>query len=237
MDAMAELDPLFTEPAERLWFGAYSGAIRAYRGEDVEAEASQLYADSRHFDDPQFLTMGIYAIAVSALMRGRLDDVQRLAEESVSASHAPSDTPIFGVRASIWKGGDVATAARLRDAFERGSVGTRSVALLAVMDAGIAMLESRRAEARGHYLDAQRLLRDLGTPFWLAMTDLDIVVMGAMEPEERRRAADDAREIFTRLRATALLERLDAALAAAGEPAPAPRPSEVGAREGLVQEA
>ncbi len=46
------------------------------------------------------------------------------------------------------------------------------------------------------------------------MTDLDIVVAGAMEPDERRRAADEARDIFTELRAAALLERLDAALAA-----------------------
>jgi len=33
-----------------------------------------------------------------------------------------------------------------------------------------------------------------------------------MKPEERRQAAEEAREIFTRLRATALLDKLDAAL-------------------------
>ena len=101
------------------------------------------------------------------------------------------------------------------------------------MDAGIAVLEGRRADARGHYLEAQRLFRELGTPFWSAMTDLDIVTTGAMEPDERRRAAEEAREIFTRLRATALLDLLDAALAktdetpgSPAEPVTAARPAE-----------
>jgi hypothetical protein len=236
MDAMAELDALFTEPAERLWFGAYSGVIRAYRGEDVEADASRLYADSRRFDDPQYLTMGAYALAVSALMRGRLDEVRRLSEEAIGTL-AGVDAAIFGARASIWSG-DAATAGRLRDAFGRESAGARSIALVAAMDSGIAMLEGRRADARSHYFDAQHRFRELGTQLWLAMTDLDVVVTGAMEPEERRRAADEAREIFTRLRANALLGLLDAALAKAGdEHAPAPHAGEVGAREGLVQEA
>jgi hypothetical protein len=46
------------------------------------------------------------------------------------------------------------------------------------------------------------------------MTDLDIVVTGAMEAEERRTAAEEARGIFTRLEASALLELLDRAVEA-----------------------
>ncbi len=80
------------------------------------------------------------------------------------------------------------------------------------MDAGIAMLEGRTADARTLYATAQRIWREIGATFWLAMMGLDIVITGAMEPDERRRAADEAREIFTHLRATALLALLDAAL-------------------------
>jgi hypothetical protein len=43
------------------------------------------------------------------------------------------------------------------------------------------------------------------------MTDLDIVITGAMEADERRRAAEEARGILDRLRATVLLDRLDRA--------------------------
>jgi len=78
------------------------------------------------------------------------------------------------------------------------------------------MLEGRAAAARAHYLEAQRLWRELGLNYWLAMCDLNIVVTGALEPAERRRAADEARGILTRLRAQPLIERLDAAIAAVG---------------------
>ena len=36
---MDELDPLFTEPAEQLWFGVFRSVITAYRGEDTLDEA------------------------------------------------------------------------------------------------------------------------------------------------------------------------------------------------------
>jgi hypothetical protein len=82
------------------------------------------------------------------------------------------------------------------------------------MDGGIAVLEGRAADARAHYADAQRRWRELGCQLWLAMTDLDIVITGAMAADERRRAAEEARGIFTGLRATVLLDRLDRAEAA-----------------------
>jgi hypothetical protein len=88
------------------------------------------------------------------------------------------------------------------------------------MDGGIAMLEGRTADARAHYAEAQRLAREIEMPFMLGLIDLDIAVTGAMEPAERRRAIDEARDIFTRLRAEALLERLDAAAGSAPEASP-----------------
>ena len=84
------------------------------------------------------------------------------------------------------------------------------------MDGGIAALEGRGSEARAHYADAQRRWRELGCQLWLALTDLDIVITGAMEADERRRAAEEARGILTALRATVLLDRLDRAEADAG---------------------
>ena len=113
----------------------------------------------------------------------------------------------------------------MRDVFVAERAGRRTDAVLATMDAGIAMLEGRSADARAGYADAQRRWRELGLSFWLAMCQLDIAITGAMEPDERRRAAAEAREIFERLRAKGLIDRLDAALAGRGEPSPPPTPS------------
>jgi hypothetical protein len=81
------------------------------------------------------------------------------------------------------------------------------------------MLEGKPSEARQLYGDALRRWQELGLGTWQAMTQLDIVETGAMEPAERRRAADDARGYFERLGAAAYVARLDAALARAGAPA------------------
>ena len=221
LEAMAEQDALFTEPVERLWFGTFSGMIRAYRGEDVRERALELRRDSEPFDDPQYRVAGIIGLVVAELMRGELDETMRLADEGLPYGIAGSDAAIYGARAAIWKG-DVERAHHFREAVRAGAPGMRRAALEAVMDGGIAMLEGRASDARAHYADALRRWRDLGASHWLAFTDLDIVLTGAMDADERRRAAEEAREIFTRLRATALLERLAVAEAAGLERSPTP---------------
>jgi hypothetical protein len=77
------------------------------------------------------------------------------------------------------------------------------------------MLEGRTADARARYAEALRLCRELHIDYWLGMTILDIAMTGALEAEERRSVIEEGRAVFTRLRATALLDLLDAA---AGEP-------------------
>ncbi len=125
---------------------------------------------------------------------------------------------------------------RMRDVFSVERAGRRTDAALATVDAGIAMLEGRSADARAGYADALKRWRELGLPFWLAMCELDIAITGAMEPDERRRAADEAREIFERLRAQALIDRLEAALDAERSQPSSPRPTET-VREGAAQAA
>ena len=115
------------------------------------------------------------------------------------------------------------------------SKGRRNDALTKNLAAGIAMLDGRPAEARSLFADARRTWRELGTTFWLALTDLDIVITGAMEPDERRSAAEEAREILTRLQAAALLDRLEKALLAANESTPTARVTPQ--REEIGQEA
>lgn len=210
LDIMSEMKPLFTEAAERIWFGTFSGVIRAMRGADVHAELRAVHEEARGFDDPQYRAIGAYGAAISALVRGELDEVIRISGEVARSSIAGLDGGIYGARAAIWKG-DPAAARRFRDAFGVSDTARRTLGILATMDGGIAGREGRAADARLHFAEAQHRWRELGCQYWLAMTDLDIVTTGAMEPEERRRAADEARTIMTRLEATVLLEWLDRA--------------------------
>jgi hypothetical protein len=221
MQETEDKDFLFAEPAEQLWFGTFRAVIRAYRGEEVRDEARRLYEESRGFDDPQFLTLGSYAAIVVALLDGTPAEVIRLAEEGLANGISGVDyAAMFGGRVALWHG-DLVTAKRMRSAFEISSPGRRTDGMRAGMDAGIATLEGRMGDARALYAEAQRTFRELGTALFLGLVDLDIVVTGAMEPDERRRAADEAREIFSRLRAQALLDRLDAAMEEGTPSAPA----------------
>jgi hypothetical protein len=212
---------LFTEPFERLWFGTFRNVIGAYRGEDVEAEARRLYEESLAFDDHQFQGMGRYGLIIVKLLQGDVPTLIELVEEDIRTLIGGLDGPVHGARAAIWKG-DADLARHMIDGFSHAPPGRRNETLRTVMEAGVAALEGRRAEARALYTDAQRTFRELQLPLWLAFTDLDILITGSLEPDERQRAADEAREIFTRLRADALLQRLDAALEvdAARHPAP-----------------
>ncbi|MGH2382732.1 MAG: adenylate/guanylate cyclase domain-containing protein [Candidatus Limnocylindria bacterium] len=235
MEQMSEMKPLFTEPAEQLWFGSFTTVIRALRGDDVRDDALRLYDESRPFDDAQYRSVGAYGLTVVEMLRGDVARAVQLTNEDDTSGVAGSDGSVQGARAAIWNG-DVDAARDMRAAFPSAGLGRRTSAQLATMEAGIAMLEGRRDEARAHYAKAQRVLREIGARYWLGMTDLDIVITGAMEPDERRHAADEAREIFTGLRATALLERLDAALASTRQTTSSPTPHEADAESSEASE-
>jgi class 3 adenylate cyclase len=214
IEVLADQELDGAEPAERIWFGAFQTFIRALRGEETEAAAREIYAESRSFDDPQYLMLGTYALIGTFLAADRLPEAVRLADEIMTTGGpVGSDCAVYGARAAIWQG-DVIAARRMRTAHEVATVGRRTTAMRETMDGGIAMLEGRAVDARTHYLEALRIWRELGLPYWVALCDLDIVVTGALEPAERRRAADEGRGILAALGAQPLIDRLDAALAA-----------------------
>jgi hypothetical protein len=211
---MDDHEAILTEPAELLWFGTFRNVIQAYRGADVLAASEALYATALTFDDVQYHMVGAYGLAVSLLLAGDTERLMPLVDDSLKGGLSGSDATIYAIRGAVWAG-DVDTARRYRDLADRMPPGRRTATLRLVIDGGIAALEGRAAEARAAFGEAQRAWRDMDARFWLAMTDLDIVITGAMEPDERRRAAEEARAIFSDLRATTLLDKLDAALAGA----------------------
>lgn len=198
-----------TEPEARIWYGETATVIGAYRGEDVDDIARELLEASRAFDDTQYVSVGASGTIAASLASGRLAAVVSICDDVLAAGLPGVEAAPHGARAATWMG-DAPTARRMLEAHAIARRGRRTEAVETTMRAGIAALEGRPTAARALYADAQRLWRELGLSFWLAMCDLDIVITGAMEPAERARAAAEAREIFTRLRAQPLLDRLDA---------------------------
>jgi len=209
-----EYDPLMIEPADRLWTEQQRGYFQASRGTDIGEIAMRLYQHSRVVDDPQYRVIGAELILLHRLFRRDWAGVMAVADELAGDGIAGAASAFYGVLAAL-RAGDASEARRFLD-IHAGSQGGRVQEITAGIGwGGVAMLEGRPADARAAYAEAQRLAREGGYRLWLAQADLDIVRFGAMEEAERRQAADEAREIFTALRATEYLDQLDEALEAA----------------------
>jgi hypothetical protein len=71
-------------------------------------------------------------------------------------------------------------------------------------------------------------MRKLAAPLFLALVELDIVmVIGVVEPEAMA-AGEEAREIFARLGAKQLLEMIESVLGPSAEPQRVPESSRLG---------
>lgn len=103
----------------------------------------------------------------------------------------------------------------MRAAYEIAPSGRVTTADRLVMEAGIAALEGRRQDARRQYAEAQRTYRDLGAVLSLLLTDVDMVVTGSLEADERDAVAHEARTLAERLGTPPLMARLERALSAA----------------------
>ena len=202
------------ETRERLWYESISLILRAYRGDSevARADAERLAGMARGFDDVQYQLFPLQVRQHAALLDGRFTDAVQLADEALKLGYHAAEAAPIGARAAIW-GGDAAAAHRMLGAYSVARPGRRTDAMRATMEAGIAMLEGRGADGRRLYADAQSRWQELGLATFLALSQLDLVETGAMEPAERRRAAEEARAFFERMGARPLIERLDAALA------------------------
>ncbi len=213
----------------------YTAVISALRGDggrldDVLEAFEPLATDAT---DPQYrallaLLRAWARIAAGDLERAFDEVMQRRVEEPTYGSSASS----LAAHAALWLR-DVERAERIRTSMSAQSVRGQWVdASRRSLDAGIAALKERPAEAVAGFADATRVLREHSMPLDLALCLMDeVATVGVAEPAGRA-AVDEAREVLTRLGATALLTRLDAlvstpaggarrAPAAAGVEAPA----------------
>jgi len=148
-----------------------------------------------------------------AFMEGRFADAHALyatALDALKGGLSP-DEPMLA-RAALWAGMPEQARAAAEALRQSGSHGRASNAAAKATQAGVAALTGHSDEAAAGYRDAIRQWRDLGCLFDLALCQLDFVKFVGGESPEVEAAATEARSIFTRLGAPALLERLDEAV-------------------------
>ena len=194
--------------------------VDAIRGvEDVESLVQPIESLGQRTGDFD-IESSVYDVrALHALVHGQFEEAwvnwQRQADRS--PNNAPYALPKAAHAAVM--AGDAATARKLNERFD-GLIrsGPAIDAQRNAIEAGIAALEGRPAEAVAGYRQALSGFHDLGLLWDEVVTTIAFVRLVGVDEPEVRRAADDARVILTRLEATAALDLLDASIAVTSVP-------------------
>jgi class 3 adenylate cyclase/predicted ATPase len=196
--------------------------IRAFRGEPVDEllEEHRLLTEG---NDATALSNYHGAVGPARVAEGRYAEAAAEWEQAANLSevNAPTDLP-RAARAWLWAG-DRAEMERVMLSFvDLRAHGPAPDASMLTLRAAVAGLDGRRDESLALYTEALGQWAAAGLPVDRAMTAIDMVlVLGPDEPAARA-APEDARELFSRLRARRILEILDRAL---GGVTPAPQRS------------
>jgi class 3 adenylate cyclase/tetratricopeptide (TPR) repeat protein len=185
--------------------------IRAVRGEDVTAVLRDLDRVAATVTDPRF--GGSPERALLALLDGHYPAAIELYRAAGTTIEQLGANRSEAARAALWAGNAAAAAEDLA-ALEATGLRTPVMDLRrVVIHAGLAALDGRIKDALAGYRDALRGWAALGVASEEAATGLDMAMLLDPAIPDVRAAADRARAVFGGMRATRLLERLDAALA------------------------
>jgi hypothetical protein len=214
--ALAELDTALAEELEasdRIVLLANLISFDTLRGaqtSDLVAETTRLVGAST---DPTLLAALHNASAYEAFGTGRFADARgawhRLAEVSIGNL---ADATARSARAALWSSDLAAARTDLAIIDGSGLHGAAVEADRATIQAGIAALEGRSADAVGLYRAALRTWRDLGLAWDEALCGLDMALLLDPADAEVAAAAGAAREILVGLGAVPFVERLDTAM-------------------------
>ncbi len=217
-EALAEMDPFLAEDIDakdRLFLLNNALIIRASRGESASEGLAEMERLGKRMSGAWHLFVADPE-ANAALASGDLKEARDAFVEIAEKDDATAPEYFYrAARTTIWAG-NVADAAQLLARLEEnGGFGRIADARRATLQAGVAALEGRPAEALPLYRDALREWRE-GHAVWdEAMTGVDMATL--LDPAEPEVAAviDSTRVILERLRAKPYLERLEAAVARA----------------------
>ncbi len=193
--------------------------VSALRGEGVADLLAEIERRVGSTTDMGLLTNLHNARAIVALAAGELAGAQ--AEFHAAAEVDPTDTDARSdaAHAAFWRGDVDGAAAELAAVQAIGIRAAATEARRVTIQAGLAAGDGSVAEALGLYRNSLRRWRDLRLVLDEALCVIDMATLLDPAEPDVRAAADAAREILRRLKATPLLERLDAAMAR--QPAPA----------------
>ena len=203
--------------------------LAALRGEDPSDDLEIASRSRAGMTDPQYESYESWARAAGALAGGDLAAAVAHAEHAAAITNyfTPLALPL-GARAALWAG-DAGTARRLLDAVTATSHwGPVLDADKGRIEAGLAALEGRPADALSGFLDARRAYAQLNLRFEEAACAVDLAVLlpGAVrESAAAATAVEEARATLTRLAAAPYLARLEQAVPPDRPPVKAGRPA------------
>ena len=193
--------------------------IHLHRGELEEGRALRdIYARLEDSVDVQERSCFAAGCGSLALAEGRYDEALRWAEQAVATEGIMGAWPqnvkqglVAAVEAALVLGrGD--KVEDLLGRIEGQPAGLRSPLMAAHAHRFRGRMAADADAAEAEFAAAERLLRDLGIPFWLAVTQLEHAesLLRNGGPGDTGALIADARATFESLRATPWVERLDA---------------------------
>ncbi len=212
--------------SDRVRIRALHGLHETARGESLAqlvADITELAGDSRETEDVFSVRL---AAGDVALVSGDPDAAFHSAMQAFELKAQNPDVPLtLAMRAAIWSRNldRVRQVAALQ--INLPGTGAFAEAERTYARAAVAALEGRSADAVAGLRDANAALRRLGQRFEAARHVVDAAVLLPDEPEVLG-WVDEARALFTELRAQPYLDRLDQALASSSSTSPAPATSE-----------
>jgi tetratricopeptide (TPR) repeat protein len=215
--ALPELDELLAadlDEADRMLVIEAIVRIRGWQGQVVDVLVDELEGRARVASEPYSRYTAAVARADLALAH---DDLVAAAEgyrraAMLSAGNAPNVLTLAARSALLQR--DAAGAEADLVALEAtGTHGPWIDSRRESIQAGLAALYGRPADALGRYAEAFRRFRDLGVVLDEALTAIEMATLLDPDLPEVPAAGDAARVILTRLRAQPFLERLETAMA------------------------
>jgi class 3 adenylate cyclase len=188
----------------------YPILMRAFRGETagIDEAVDLVHESIAESTDPQYEQMMVWFDNALALAQGRPEAA--VARGDLTDTTYGSLANAMAGHAALWLR-DAGRAKTALGYIEAMQVRGRFLdATRLTLEAGIAALTGMSDEAVTGFAEAARRVRELDLPLALALTLLDAVATLGPDTPAGRAAADEAHDVITKLRAAALLERLEA---------------------------
>jgi class 3 adenylate cyclase/tetratricopeptide (TPR) repeat protein len=215
LEVIAEFNQADLDAQSRIRLIGNQSIINAWRG-NWEADASALAASEpvvASWTNPQWAAQPTYYGTHRALAAGDLERAYRIALRGLEVASGDvvvtSYNGAFAARAALW----MKDRTRMADALSKVDAvqvhGWWVDTMRQTLHAGLLALQGRTEEAAQRYGAAARRWRELEIWFELALSQYDFATTIGSNHPDAKAAADEARQIFTRLGAKPMLQRLE----------------------------